>query len=71
MFKCLRGIKKKFFFLTFKLKPQLPSECGPHISAHAFPLDGELDFYLKMIYLLENNLESPLIFVLFFKGKTK
>ena len=29
-----------------------------------FPLYGELDFYL-----LENDLESPLIFVLFLKGK--
>ena len=28
-----------------------------------------LFFYLKMIYLLENDLESPLIFVLFLKGK--
>ena len=37
-----------------------------------FPLDGELDFYLKkidFIYYLKNNLESPLIFVLFLKGK--
>ena len=39
-----------------------------------FPLDGELDFYLKKIdfYLLfENDLESPLIFVLFFKKVNK
>ena len=35
-----------------------------------FPLDGELDFYFeKWFYLLENDLESPLIFVLFLKGK--
>ena len=36
-----------------------------------FPLDGELNFYLKIwFYLLfENDLESPLIFVLFLKGK--
>ena len=37
-----------------------------------FPLDGELDFYLKQlifIWLFENDLESPLIFVLFLKGK--
>ena len=32
-------------------------------------LDGELTFYLKMIYCLENDLESLLIFVLFLKGK--
>ena len=35
-----------------------------------FPLDGELDFYFeKWFYLLENDLESPLIFVLFLKGQ--
>ena len=34
-----------------------------------FPLDGELAFYLKMIYFLENDLELSLIFVLFLKGK--
>ena len=35
-----------------------------------FPLDGELDFYFeKWFYSLENDLESPLIFVLFLKGK--
>ena len=37
-----------------------------------FPLDGELDFYLKKIdfyWLFKNDLESPLIFVLFLKGK--
>ena len=34
-----------------------------------FSLDGELDFYLKMIYLLKDGLESPLIFVLFLKVK--
>ena len=39
--------------------------CGPYISTHVFPLDGELAFYLKMIYFLKNELESPLIFVLF------
>ena len=37
----------------------------------SFPLDGELDFYLKNWFLLfeKNDLESPLIFVLFLKGK--
>ena len=34
-----------------------------------FSLDGEFDFIWKIIYLLENDLESPLIFVLFLKGK--
>ena len=43
--------------------------CGPCISTHPLPLDGELAFYLRIIYFLENDLESPLIFVLFLKGK--
>ena len=43
--------------------------CGPRISAHMLPLDGELTFYLKMIYCLKNDLKSSLIFVLFLKGK--
>ena len=36
-----------------------------------FPLDGELDFVIwKMIlFIRKNDLESPLIFVLFLKGK--
>ena len=37
-----------------------------------FPLDGELDFIIWKIdfyWLFENDLESPLIFVLFLKGK--
>ena len=36
-----------------------------------FPLDGELDFISKMIFIdyLKNDLESPLIFVLFLKDK--
>ena len=35
-----------------------------------FPLDGELDFYLKIdLLIMKNDLESPLIFVLFLKGK--
>ena len=45
---------------------------GPCISAHALPLNGKLFFlfiYLKMIYFLENDLDSPLIFILFLKGK--
>ena len=37
-----------------------------------FPLDGELDFYLKKNDLLiKNDLKSPLIFVLFFKRVNK
>ena len=43
--------------------------CGPCISAHALLLDGELAFYLKMIYFLKNDLESPLNLILFLKGK--
>ena len=34
-----------------------------------FPLNDELDLFWKMILLFENDLESPLIFVLFLKGK--
>ena len=36
-----------------------------------FPLDGELDFYFENLILLikKNDSESPLIFVLFLKGK--
>ena len=38
-----------------------------------FPLDGKLDFYViwKKWFIIdsENDLESPLIFVLFLKGK--
>ena len=35
-----------------------------------FPLDDELDFYFKIILFIQrNDLESPLIFVLFLKGK--
>ena len=43
----------------------------PHFGSMRFPLDGELDFYLKNWFLLikKNDLESPLIFVLFLKGK--
>ena len=33
-----------------------------------FRLDGELDFHLKNDLLIKNDLESPLIFVLFLKG---
>ena len=43
--------------------------CEPCISAHAFSLDDELAFYLKMIYFLENDLDSLLLFALFLKGK--
>ena len=47
--------------------------CGPRISAHALSLDGKLDFYLKILFylLFENDLESPLIFILFFKRVNK
>ena len=36
-----------------------------------FSLNGELNFYLKNDLLIKNDLESPLIFDLFFKGQTK
>ena len=42
-----------------------------HFGSMCFPLEGELDFYFeKLIFIdYENDLESPLIFVLFLKGK--
>ena len=44
--------------------------CVPRISAHALPLDGELDFYFENDFIFKkNDLESPFIFVLFLKGK--
>ena len=42
----------------------------PTFRLMSFSLDSELDFYLKNdFYSLKINLESPLIFVLFLKGK--
>ena len=55
--------KANLFFFFFLRK------CGPRIFARVLPLDDELAFYLKKIYFLENDLELPLIFVLFLKGK--
>ena len=44
--------------------------CGPHILHDVFPLDGELAFYLwKKKLFFRKDLELPLIFVLFLKGK--
>ena len=57
--------KKICYMYTFSYK----YNCGPCISAHTLPLDGEFNFILKMIYFLENDLEPLLIFVLFLKGK--
>ena len=49
------------------------NHCGPRISIARtrFPLDGETRFLFENIefYLFKNDLESPLIFVLFLKGK--
>ena len=68
--------------LHFKFKLDPLKEKDPQWSRHfvhpafrlmRFPLDGELDFYLfwkiDFYLLFENDLESPLIFVLFLKGK--
>ena len=42
----------------------------PYFRLMRFPLDDELDFYLKIdLLIMKNDLESPLIFVLFLKGK--
>ena len=44
--------------------------CGPRISAHAFSTRWRVRFlFEKWFYLLEKDLESPLIFVLFSNGK--
>ena len=59
--------KKICYMYTFSYK----YNCGPCISAHTLPLDGEFNFILKMIYFLENDLKSPLIFVLIFKRVNK
>ena len=60
--------------LKFKFDP-LPSPvespfCGLRISVHTFSTRWLARFlFEKWFYLLENDLESPLIFVLFSKGK--
>ena len=46
--------------------------CGPRISAHAFPTRWRARFWFEKLifcWLFENDSESPLIFVLFLKGK--
>ena len=56
-------VDKLFLFVT------LNSFVDPVFQLMRFPLDGELDYYLKMIlFIKKNDLESPLIFVLFLKG---
>ena len=45
---------------------------GPRISAHALPLDGELDFYLKMILFIKKKwLEVVTYFCFIFKRINK
>ena len=56
-------MKKLFFFSTFVWKV-----VDLEFWLDAFPFDGEILFlsiYEKLIYYLENDLESPLIFVFF------
>ena len=58
--------------LTKMIKKNIFCDYGPRISHDAFPLNDELVFHLFVKnWFLEKDLESPLIFVLFFKGKTK
>ena len=46
--------------------------CGSHILHDAFPLDDKLVFFLFGENLIfRKDLELPLIFVLFLKGRTK
>ena len=60
--------------LKFKLDPLNVPQWSRHFVDPAFrlmhfSLDDELDFYLKMIlFIKKNDLEPPLIFVLFLKG---
>ena len=42
---------------------------GSHISAHTFTTRWQARFLFEKDLFLENDLESPLIFVLFLKGK--
>ena len=56
--------------VVYEFVPVLP--CGgvdPAFLFMCFHSMVQLDFYLKMIFFLENDLESPFIFVLFLKGK--
>ena len=63
----------KFKLDPLKKHPQWSRHfVDPAFRLMRFPLDGELDFYLKNDFLLikkKNDLEAPLIFVLFLKGK--
>ena len=57
---------------VFAIMPKWRTRCGPRILAQCVPhLNGELNFYFEKWFLLikKNDLESPLIFVLFLKGK--
>ena len=63
----LLHLKFKFDLLWSPVKSPF---CGPHISAHAFSTRWQARFlFWKRFYLLENYLESPLLFALFLKGK--
>ena len=67
-----RLLHSKFKLDPLKKSPVESSFCGPHISAHAFPTRmASLIFIWKIdFYLIKKiDLESPLIFVLFLKGK--
>ena len=43
--------------------------CGPRISAHVFPTRWRARFLFGNDLLFENDLESPLIYLFFLKGK--
>ena len=61
-------VKDTFIKWYNKMKEQVWT---PHFGSMRFPLDGELEFLFENdFYLLKrNDLESPLMFVLFLKGK--
>ena len=65
----------RLLHFKFKLDPLKDPQWSRHFVDPAFrlmrfPLDGKLDFNLKndFYWLRKNDLESPLIFVLFLKG---
>ena len=48
-------------------------DCGPRILLNAFPLDDETCFFICLVknMIFRKDLESPLIFVLFFLRENK
>ena len=49
-----------------KVDKKIHSSCGPYISAHALPLDSELDFYLKNDLFIKKMTWSRHLFLFYF-----